>query len=152
MASTELTRMEINSPNVISFLTSTYPSIFRSVTILSLDTPGIPNPVDLLPHLHQLKSFSASHISFPDYHNDIELPFIYALCNLSLRAVSILWMSGRAFHALEDCTLIFPPNHHLLHTFSVTLPNCRLLIFQGTTLDIPEYHSSQLHSSLCDVF
>ena len=136
MGSSALTKVEINSPNVISFLALAYPSMFHSVKVLSLDTPGVPNPVDLLPHLHQLESFTASHISFPVYDNGTELPLIHMLRNLSLRAVSIQWMSGRTFHVLEHCTLIFPLHRQVLHTFSATLPNCKHLTFQGAPLNI----------------
>ena len=132
----ELTTVEINSANVISFLAPTYPSIFHSVKVLCLNTPGMPNPVDLLPHLHQLETFTASHISFPIYHDDVNLPFVHTLRHLSLRAVSVQWMSGRTFHVLEDCTLIFPLHHPVLHTFSTTLPICTQLMFQGYPLDI----------------
>ena len=135
-AGPELTTMEINSANVILFLAHTYPSIFHFITFLSLNTPGIPNPVDLLPYLHQLETFTASHISFPIYHNDIELPFIHTLRHLSLRAVSIQWMHGRTFHILEDCTLIFPLHRHVIHTFNTTLPNCKHLTFQGSPFHI----------------
>ena len=135
-ASSELTTMEIDSESVISFLVPTCPSIFHSVKVLSLDTPGTRNPVDLLPHLYQLETFTASHISFPIYHNDIDLPFIHTIRHLSLRAVPIQWMSGRSFIVLEHCTLIFPLHHHVLHTFRTTLPNCKDLIFQGFPLDI----------------
>ena len=117
-ASRELTTVEINSPSVISFLAPTYPSIFHSVKVLCLDTPGLPNPVDFLPHLHQLESLTASHLSFPNYHNDVHLPFVHTLRHLSLRAVSIQWMSGRTFHALENCILpstSSPRSTHFLH-------------------------------------
>ena len=136
MASSALISVEINSPNVISFLAPAYPSLFHSVKVLSLDTPGVPNPVDLLPHLHQLESFTASHISFPTYHAGTDLPLIHTLHHLRLKAVSIQWMSGRTFYFLENCTIIFPLRHHLLHTFSATLPKCKHLKFQGTSLDI----------------
>jgi hypothetical protein len=135
-ASQELTTVEINSPSVISFLAPTYSTIFHSVKVLCLDTPGLPNPVDLLPHLHQLESLTASHISFPTYSNDAHLPFVHTLRYLSLRAVSIQWMSGRTFPALETCTLLLPLHHRILHTFSTTLPNCKHLTFQGYPLDI----------------
>ena len=131
-----LTTVEINSPNVISFLAPTYSSFFQSVKILSLDAPGIHDPVDLLPHLHQLETFTVSHLSFPTYPDHIELPFVCTLRHLSLRAASIQWMSGRIFHALEDCTLIFPRHQHVLHSFSTTLPNCDYLAFQGYPLTI----------------
>ena len=73
-ASGELTTVEINSANVISFLFPTYSSVFRSVTVLSLDAPGLSNPADLLPHLHQLESLTASHLPLPVYHCDVNLP------------------------------------------------------------------------------
>ena len=135
-AGSELTTMEINSANVLSFLAPTYASMFHSIRVLSLDTPGMPNPVDLLPNLHQLESFTASHISFPIYHNDVNLPFVHTLRHLRLKAVSIQWMSGRTFHVLEDCTLVFPLHHSILHTFSATPPNCKYLTFQGQPLEI----------------
>ena len=131
----ELTAVEINSPSVISFLAPTYPSIFHSVKVLRLDTPRLPNPVDLLPHLYQLESLTASHLSLPIYPNDVDRPFIHTLRHLSLRAVSIQWMSGRTFDALESCTLLYPLYHHVLQTFNTTLPNCDDLTFQGYPLD-----------------
>ena len=135
-ASEELTTIEIKSPSVISFLIPTYTSIFRSVTVLSLDNPGVRDPVDLLPHLHQLEKLTASHLSLPVYPDDANLPLVHTLRHLSLRAVSIQWMSGRTFHALESCTLLFPLHRHVLHTFSTNLPKCDDLTFRGYPLDI----------------
>ena len=135
-ASGELITVEMNSATVISFLAPTYSSIFRSVTVLSLDNLGGRNPVDLLPHLYQLDTFTASHLSLPVYPNDANLPLVHTLRHLSLRAVSIQWMSGRTFHALESCTLHFPLHRHILHTFNTALPNCKDLIYQGYPLDI----------------
>ena len=131
-----LTTVEINSPNVISFLTPAYSTIFCSVKVLSLDALGIHGPVDLLPHLHQLETFTVSHLSFSTYPNHLELPFVHTLRHLSLRATSIQWMSDQTFHALEHCTLIFPRHQHVLHTFHTTLPNCDHLTFQGYPLNI----------------
>ena len=135
-ASRELTTVTINSPIVISFLLPTYSSIFRSVTVLSLDAPGLPNPVDLLPHLHQLEAFTASHLPLPVYHDDVDLPFVHTLRHLTLRAVAIQWMSGRTFHVLESCTILFPLHRHVPHMFHTTLPNCKHLSFEGYPLDI----------------
>ena len=135
-ASRELTTVTINSPIVISFLVPTYSSIFRSVTVLSLDAPGLRNPVDLLPHLHQLEEFTASHLLLPDYQDDDDLPLVHTLRHLTLRSVSIQWMSGRTFHALKRCNLIFPLRRHVLHTLRITLPTCKHLSFKGNPLDI----------------
>jgi len=143
-ASGELTTVEIRSPSVISFLAPTYPSIFHSVKVLCLDTPRLPNPVDLLPHLHQLEALTASHLSFPNYHNDVNIPFVHTLRHLTLRAVSIQWMTDRTFHVLESCTILFPLHHHVLHTFSTTLPNCKNLTLHGYPLEI--LHGVSAHS------
>ena len=145
----ELTTVEINSASVITFLAPTYPSIFHSVKVLCLDIPRLPNPVDLLPHLHQLEAFTASHLSLPIYHDDVNLPFVHTLRHLTLRAVSIQWMSGRTFHALERCILLFPLHHHVLQTFSATLPNCNDLTFQGYPLDILNGVSAHDLTQLC---
>ena len=88
-ASSELTTVEINSANVISFLVPAYPSIFCSVKVLFLDISGTHDPVDLLPHLHQLEELTASRLSLPIYGHDINLPFVNTLRHLRLRAVSI---------------------------------------------------------------
>ena len=122
-ASEELTIVEINSPSVISFLAPTYHSIFNSVKVLSVDAPGLLNTVDLLPHLHQLEALTVSRLSLPFYHKDVILPFVHTLRHLTLRAVSIQWMSGRTFHVLESCTIVFPIHRHILHTFSTILPS-----------------------------
>ena len=132
----ELTTVTINSAIVISFLVPTYSSIFRSVTMLSLDVPGLHNPVDLLPHLHRLEVLTASHLPLPAYHDDVDLPFVHTLRHLTLRSVSIQWMSGRTFHVLESCTILFPLRRHILHTFRTTLPNCKVMSFEGYPLDI----------------
>jgi hypothetical protein len=137
-ASEELTTIEIKSANVVSFLVPTHSSIFHSLKVLSLDTPGLPNPVDLLPHLHQLETLTASHLPLPVYHSDVDLPFVHTLRHLTLRSVSIQWMSGRTFDILESCTLLFPLHRHVLHTFRTTLPNCTHLTFEGYPLDILE--------------
>jgi len=135
-ASPKLTTVEMNSESVISFLVPAYSPIFRSVKVLFLDSSGTHDPVDLLPHLHQLEEFTASHLSLPVYGHDTDLPPVNTLRRLTLRAVSIQWMSGRIFPVLESCALIFPLHRHVLHTFSTTLPNCKHLTFRGYPLDI----------------
>ena len=126
--------MTINSAIVTSFLVPTYSSIFRSVTMLSLDAPGL--PVDLLPHLHRLEVLTASHLPLPAYYDDVDLPSVHTLRHLTLRSVSIQWMSGRTFHLLESCTILFPLCRHILHTFRTTLLNCKDMSFEGYPLNI----------------
>jgi len=63
------------------------------------------------------------------------LPFVTTLRYLTLRAVSIQWMSGRTFDVLERCTINFPLRHHIPPIFRTALPNCKHLTFQGYPLD-----------------
>jgi len=135
-ASPGLTTVEIIPANVISFLVPAYSPIFRSVKVLFLDISGTHDPVDLLPHLHQLEELTVSHLFLPTYVVDINLPFVNTLRHLRLRAVSIQWMSGRTFDVLESCTIRFPLHRHIPHIFSTTLPNCKHLTFQGYPLNI----------------
>ena len=124
-ASAELTEVEINSANVISFLLApVYSSIFNSIKVLCLDIPGADNPIDLLPCLYQLEALTISHLSLPIYRPDVKLPLVHTLRHLRLRAASVQWMSSRTFHVLESCTIIFPRHHHALHISRTTLPNC----------------------------
>jgi hypothetical protein len=135
-ASGELTTVEINSPSVISFLAPRYFFIFHSIKVLCLDALGVPDPVDILPHLLQLEALTASHLSLPTYHGHVNIPLVHTLRHLTLRAVSIQWMSDRTFHVLETCTILFPLHRHILDTFITNLPNCNDLTFQGYPLDI----------------
>jgi len=135
-ASRELTTVTINSENVISFLVPTYSSIFHSVTVLSLDAPWLRNPVDLLPHLHQLEDFTASHLPLPVYQNDVDFPFVHTLRHLKLTSVSIQWMSGRTFHVLQSCKLFPSFDDPVLPTFRTALPTCEKLSFKSHSFDI----------------
>ena len=81
-ASEELTTFEINSANVISLLVPTYSSIFRSIKVLCLETPELSEPVDLIPHLGQLETFTASHLCLFACPLDVDLPLIYTLHHL----------------------------------------------------------------------
>ena len=134
-ASEELTTVEINSSSVLSFLAPTYPSIFNSVKVLSVDAPGLLNPIDLLPHLHQLEGLTLFRLPLPTYDNDVNFPFVHTLRRVVLQNVSIQWMNGRTFYTLETCTIILPLRHHLLHAFSANLPNCKNMVFSGYPLD-----------------
>ena len=134
-ASGELTTVEIHSGSVVSFLIPAYSSIFHSLKSLYIDAPRLDSPVDLLPHLHQLEGLTLVRLSLPIYDNDVNLPFVHTLRHVVLKYVSIQWMSGRIFYALESCTIFLPLRQPLLYEFSTTLPNCNYLVFCGYPLD-----------------
>ena len=45
-------------------------------------------------------------------------------------------MSGRTFHVLNNCTLVFPLHQQVLPASNTSLPNCSHLTFQGYPLKI----------------
>jgi len=147
-ASPELIRVEINSANVVSFLAPAYPSIFHSIKVLCLDTPGMTEPVDLLPHLKQLESFTASQLYLSAYPLDVDLPLVHTLSHLKLKGVSIQWMAGRTFHTLKSCTIILPTHHHFFRTLGTLLPNCEDLSFEGQPLEAVEGFSVNMVTRL----
>jgi len=147
-ASSELTRVEINSINVISSLAPAYPSIFHSIKVLCLDTPGMTEPVDLLPYLKQLESFTASQLCLSVCPLDVDLPLVHTLSQLKLKGVSIQWMAGRTFHTLKSCTIILPIHHHSVHTLGTLLPNCEDLSFEGQPLETLEGFSANIVTRL----
>jgi len=106
--------------------------IFSSLTTLRLICRRMQNPVDILPYLHKLEIFEAHHLSLPTYSPGVNLPLTQILRVLHLRSVSVQWIAGRIFPALEECSIIFP--HHADALQSVYLPSCSIL----------RYHSNKL--------
>ena len=147
-ASSELIRVEVASMHVISLLAPTYPSIFHSIKVLCLDTPGMTEPVDLLPHLKQLETFTASQLCLSAYPLDMDLPLVHTLSQLNLKGVSIQWMAGRTFHALKSCTVILPIHHRSVHTLGTLLPNCTDLSFESQPLEALEGFSVNMVTHL----
>lgn len=138
-ASAELTTVEINSGNAILLLLApVYSSVFNFIKVLCLDAPVMSEPVDLLPHLKHLETFTASHLPLPTYPLYVDLPFTRTLRHLRLKAVSIQWMGGRTFRVLKACTLILPLHHHSIRALGTLLPNCKELTFEGQPLETLE--------------
>jgi len=105
-------------------------------------------PADLLPHLKQLETFTASRLCLSACPLDVDLPLVHTLSQLNLKGVSIQWMAGRTFHALKSCTLILPIHHHSIHTLGTLLPNCEDLSFEGEPLKALEGFSVNMVTRL----
>jgi len=147
-ASSELIRVEIDSKKGVLLLAPAYLSIFHSIKVLCLDTPGMTEPVDLLPHLKQLETFTASQLRLSACPLDVDLPLVHTLSQLNLKGVSIQWMAGRTFHALKSCTIILPTHHHSIQTLGTLLPNCEHLSFEGQPLKALEGFSVNMVTHL----
>ena len=105
-------------------------------------------PVDLLPHLKQLETFTASQLCLSACPLDVDSPLIHTLSQLKLKGVSIQWMAGRTFHTLKSCTIILPIHHHSVHTLGTLLPTCEDLSFEGQPLEALEGFSVNMVTRL----
>ena len=116
---------------------------FSSLTTLRLICRKMQNPVDVLPSLHKLEIFEAHHLFLPIYPPGVDLPLTQTLRVLHLKSVSIQWMAGQIFPALDECSIIFPPHSDALH--SVDMPSCLNLKYHSNNLSALEhFHISTL--------
>jgi len=111
--------------------------LFSFLTTLRLICGRMQNPVDILPSLNRLEIFEAHRLSLPIYSPGVDLPLTQILRVLHLKSVSIQWMEGRTFPALEECSIIFP--HHLDVLQSVYLPSCSILKYHSNNLRTLEH-------------
>jgi len=95
----------------------------------------VDSPVDILPHLHRLETFEARNLCLPSYPTDAPLPLTYTLRSLNLRSVSVQWMVGHVFPALEKCTIRFPHHVDINQALQpVTMPSCSRLRYHSNDL------------------
>src|SRR5258706_2324825 len=138
------TVMEIFHPDVALY--TWHPphcQIFSSLTPLSLICRGMQNLVDILPCLHKLEIFEAHHLFLPIYPPGADLPLTQTIRVLHLKSVSVQWMAGQIFPALEECSIIFP--HHADAIQSVDMPSCLVLKYDSNNLSALEhFHISTL--------
>jgi hypothetical protein len=137
-ASPNLTTMHIEDPAAVLYLVQP-PGLYITYSLTALNirlSKRMGSPVDILPHLHRVETFYASNLCLPFYPPDAYLPLIHTLRSLNLKSVSVQWMAGHVFPALEECEVKFPPHADNTHAFQpVTMPFCFRLL----------YHSNDLH-------
>ena len=132
------TVMEIFHPDAaLCLVHSAYFQNFSSLTTLRLICKGAQNPVDILPSLHKLEIFEAHHLSLPIYPLGVDLPLTQTLRDLRLKIVSIQWMEGQTFSALETCSIIFPQHANTIR--SVSMPSCSILKYDSNNLRALEH-------------
>jgi len=108
-----LTKLVLSDSRAVPYLAQpTCPHCFFSLTTLTiLLLRRMESPADILPHLQRLKYFRAQRLYLPIYPPDVSLPLIQTLSRLTLKSVSVQWMAGKVFPALEWCFITFP--HHI---------------------------------------
>ena len=122
---------------------SSHPHLIRPSQLFHRRTH---NPIDTLSSLHRLVIFEAHHLFLPMDSPGVDLPLVQTLLVLHLKPVSVQWMAGRVFIALEECSIIFP--HHTDTIQSVYMPSCSILAYDSNSLGALEhFHISHTHSS-----
>jgi hypothetical protein len=122
----QLKRVELATPNAIWFLADQkYRVFFSHLTHFKVDVREMRNPADILPYFENLEVLEAYRLHLPMYPHDLDLPIVRTLRRISIKIVSVQWMSGRTFPALEDCTIIWPHHPETLRLQGgVDLPVC----------------------------
>ena len=132
------TVMEVFHPDAALHLVQpAHFQFFSSLTSLRLDCGRMQDPVDILPSLDKLEIFEAHHLRLPIYSPGVDLPLTQILRVLHLKSVSVQWIAGRIFPAIEECTIIYP--HHADTIQSVYMPSCSILKYDSNNLGALEH-------------
>ena len=130
--------MEVFHPDAaLCLLRPVHLQIFSFLTTLRLICRRMQIPVDILPSLQQLEIFEAHRLFLPIYPPGVVLPLTQTLHVLYLKSVSVQWMAGQVFPALEECSIIFP--HHADAIQSVDMPSCSILRYDSNDLSALEH-------------
>jgi len=132
------TEMEVLNPDAALYIVQpAHFQAFSSLTTLRVTCRRMQNPVDILPSLHKLEILDAHHLSLPIDPPAIDLPLTQTLRKLRLKCVSIQWMAGQIFPALEQCSIIFPQYADIFQ--SVYMPSCSTLRYDSNNLGALEH-------------
>jgi hypothetical protein len=132
-----LTTMDLADPVAVLYLVQ--PAglhITHSLTTLRIQlSERTDSLVDILPHFQRLEIFEASHLCLPFYPPDASLPLTHTLRSLTLRSVSIQWMAGHVFPALEQCQIESPHHVDSIQALQpVSMPSCFHLVYNSNDL------------------
>ena len=118
--------VELASQNAIWFLADPkYRGFFGRLTHFKVDVREMRDPANILPYFENLEVLEAYRLHLPIYPHDLDLPIVRTIRRMSIKIVSVQWMSGRTFPALEDCTIIWPHHPETLRLHGgVNLPVC----------------------------
>ena len=145
-----LTAMSLAGPvAVLPLVQPACSHIYHSLTALKIQPfKRMDSPADILPHLHRLETLEACRLSLPIYSPDSPLPLIRTLRFLYLKSVSVQWMAGHIFPALEKCRIIFPHHADTIHPLQpVTMPSCSFLLYSSNDLHpLRQFRLPSLHT------
>ena len=143
-----LTSMDLADPAALVFLVQPACShIYHSLRTLKIQLfKRMESPVDILSHLQRLETLEACGLCLPIYSPNSPLPLIHTLRFLYLKSVSVQWMAGRVFPALEECRIIFPHHTDTIHADQpLTMPSCSFLLYNSNDLHpLTQFHLPSL--------
>ena len=130
--------------------------VLQNLIVLIISGGDVLEPFALLPTFTQLQIFEADHLRLLFYEPKSDLPLLYTLRKLRLRACSVQWMAGRQFPCLEECAILLPHHWETFQQHQVQLPSCKKLTYHGypmTTAQffhVPEMRAMELISHDCN--
>ena len=130
--------------------------VLQNLTVLIVSGRDIDEPFELLPTFTQLQIFEADRLRLPFYDANTNLPLLYTLRKLQLRACSVQWMAGRQFPCLEECAILLPCHWEVVQQHEVQLPSCEKLTYHGHPMStarhfhVPNMREMELKSDDCD--
>jgi len=132
-----LTILKLSDSRAVLYLAQpTCLHFFFSLTTLTIKlSRRMENPADILPHLQRLESFEAQRLHLPIYPPDASLPLIQTLHSLTLKSVSVQWMAGKVFPAVQECSITFPHHSDAICVRPVTMLACTELVYDSNDLD-----------------
>ena len=143
-----LNAMVLADPAAVLYLAQpAFAHIYHSLGTLKIQlSKRMDTPADILPHLHRLETLEASRLCLPFYSPDSSLPLTNTLRFLYLKSVSVQWMAGHVFSALERCRIIFPQHADTIHASQpVTMPSCSFLLYNSNELHpLAQFHLPSL--------
>ena len=145
-----LNEMVLADPAAVLYLVQPdFAHIYHSLGTLKVQlSKRMDTPADILPHLQRLETLEACRLCLPLYSPDSPLPLINTLRFLYLKSVSVQWMAGHAFPALEKCRIIFPQHADTVNASEpVTMPSCSFLLYDSNDFHpLAHFHLPSLNT------
>lgn len=126
--------VEISSQDALLFFSKpVYRGFFSRLKRFKADTPGMRDPIDILPSFESLEVLEANGLRLPVYEDDVDLPIVRTLRQMHLKSGSLQWTCARTFPVLEESTIIRP--HFSCATPTPLFSECTLFIYDDRSIE-----------------
>ena len=126
--------VEIASRDALLFFSKpVYRSFFSRLKRFKTDTPGMRDPVDILPFFESLQVLEANGLQLPVQDDDVDLPIVRTLRRMHLKSGSLQWTCARTFPVLEESIIIRP--HFNCTTPTPLFAECTRLTFDDRSIE-----------------